>query len=81
MPLVISDQQLEQAGFTEQDARIELACRAFEAGRLQLRTAAQLAAMSRAEFEAQCRDRHIAVYRITEEHYRQDLETLAKLGH
>jgi predicted HTH domain antitoxin len=80
MPLLISDEFLEQAGLTEEQARIEFACRLFDAGKLHLWPAARLAGLSRAEFEGELRARGLPVYRITEEHYRQDLEVLRKLG-
>jgi predicted HTH domain antitoxin len=80
MPLTITDDVLEQADLTGQEARVEFACRLFDAGRLRLRPAARLAGMSRAEFEAELRARGLPVYRITEEHYRQDLEALRRLG-
>ena len=63
----------------EQEARIEIACRLFEAEKLPLWPAAQFAGLSRAEFEAELRQRGLPVYRITEEHYQQDLEALRKL--
>lgn len=80
MPLTIPDEVLAQAGLTERDACIEFACRLFDAGKLPLWPAARLAGLSRAEFEAELRTRGLPVYRITEAHYRQDLEALRKLG-
>lgn len=80
MPLTISDELLEQVGLTEQEARVEFACRMFDAGKLRLWPAARLAGLSRADFEAQLRARGLPVYRITDEHYRQDLEALRRLG-
>lgn len=80
MPLMISDEILEEAGLTEQQARIEFACRLFDAGKLHLWPAARLAGLSRAEFEAELRARNLPVYRITEEHYQRDLDALRKLG-
>jgi predicted HTH domain antitoxin len=80
MPLLIPDEVLEQAGLTEQEARVEIACRLFEAEKLPLWPAAHLAGLSRTAFEAELRLRGLPVYRITEEHYQQDLEALRKLG-
>ena len=34
MPLTISDDLLAKAGLTERDARIEIACRLYDAGKL-----------------------------------------------
>ena len=36
MPVVISDETLRDAGLTEQDALVEIACRLFGAGKLSL---------------------------------------------
>jgi len=79
MPLSISDDLLREAGLTEQEARVEFACRLFDSGKLQLWPAAKLAGLGRAEFEAELRARDLPVYRYTEEHYRQDLEALRSL--
>ena len=80
MPFTISDEALTQAGLTEREARVEFACRLFDAGKVHLWPAARLAGLSRSDFEAELRARCLPVYRITEEHYRQDLEALRKLG-
>ena len=50
MPLTLSDELLKQAGMTADEARVEIACRLFDAGKLALWPAAQLAGMSRVEF-------------------------------
>ena len=50
MPVVISDETLRQAGLTEREAVVEIACRLFDAGKLALWPAAKLAGMSRVEF-------------------------------
>ena len=34
MPVVISDETLKQAGLTEREAVVEIACRLFDAGKL-----------------------------------------------
>jgi predicted HTH domain antitoxin len=51
MPIVISDETLEQAGLTEREALIEIACRLFDVGKLHLWPAAKMAGLSRVEFE------------------------------
>jgi predicted HTH domain antitoxin len=80
MPLVISDETLKQAGLSEQEARVEIACRLYDAGKLHLWPAAQMAGMSRSEFESALIERGIAVYRPTVEEFEQYLKTLDKLG-
>ncbi len=80
MPVVISDEVLQQAGLSEPEAKIEIACRLFDANVLRLWPAAQCAGLSRAEFEAELRSRHIAVYRPTVKDFQADIDAIAKLG-
>ena len=80
MPVLISDETLEEAGLTEQEARIEVACRLFDIGKLHLWPAAQLAGMSRVEFEGELGRRKIPVYRPTVEDLEHDVATLKRLG-
>lgn len=80
MSLILSDEILKQAGMTAEEARIEIACRLFDAGKLALWPAAQLAQLSRAEFEEELHRRQIPVYRPTVEDFKADLETLERLG-
>ena len=80
MPLIISDEQLREAGIDEREARIELACRLFDIGRLALWPAAKLAGCSRrSEFEGELRKRNIPIYRPTIEDLETDMETLRHL--
>jgi hypothetical protein len=53
MPLVIPDETLQLAGMDEREAKIEIACRLFDAGKLTIGHAARLADLSVAEFEQQ----------------------------
>ncbi len=80
MPLIVSDEELREAGMTEQEARIELACRVFDAGRLDLWPAAKFAGLARGEFEEELITRGISVYRPTIDDVRSDLESLRRLG-
>lgn len=79
MPLMISDEALQEAGLNERDALIEFACRLFDADKLSVHRAAKLAGMDRYSFEAELVKRNIPIYRYTQEHLRQDLETIRKL--
>lgn len=78
MDLHFRDDILKQAGLTEREALIEFACRLFDAGKLDLWPAAQLAGLSRVEMEEQLFLRNIPVYRPTVEDLEQDLENLRK---
>lgn len=79
MPLTLSDEILQQAGMTADEARVEIACRLFDAGKLDLWPAAQLAQMSRVEFEGELMKRKIAIYRLTLEDFESDLKTIEYL--
>jgi len=80
MPLIITDEQLEAMKMDERNARIEIACRLFDAERLTLPAAAKFAALSRAAMEGELRRRAIAIYRPTVEELRQDLDVLRNMG-
>ena len=79
MPLTITDDQLQAMKMTEREARIEIACRLFDAEKLDLWPAAQFAGLSRAEMEGELRARKIAIYRPTVEDLEQDLKALERL--
>jgi len=53
MPLVIPDETLRAAGLSEVEAKVEIACRWFDAGKLAFGHAAALAGLSEVEFEAE----------------------------
>lgn len=79
MPLTISDEVLQEAGLTEREALIELACRLFDIGKLHLWPAAKLAGLSRTEMEGELMKRKIPIYRPTVEDLENDLATLKRL--
>ncbi len=80
MPLVISDETLREAGLTEGDALVEIACRLFDADKITLWSAAKLAGLSRVGFEQALRERKIAVYRPQPSDLADDLVALDRLG-
>ena len=63
---------------SEGEARIEFACRLFDAGRLELWPAAQTAGLTRAEMEGELLKRGIPVYRPTVEDLHADLQAMEK---
>jgi predicted HTH domain antitoxin len=79
MPLTISDEILREAGVTEREARIELACRLFDVEKLGLWPAAKLAGLTRAEFEGELHVRQIPAYRPTLEDVARDAKTIERL--
>ncbi len=80
MPLTITDQLLAEAGFSERDALIEIACRLYDAGKLTMPAATRWAGLSRTQFEEELLRREIAITRPTSEDLKQDLQTLRQLG-
>jgi predicted HTH domain antitoxin len=80
MPVVIPDETLRQAGLSEREALVEIACRLYDAGKLALWPAAKLAGLSRSEFEVELLGRKIPVYRPTEQDVADDLAALDRLG-
>lgn len=79
MPVLISDETLEQTGMTEREVVIELACRLYDLEKLPLWPAAKMAGMSRGEFEAELVKRKIPIYRPTLEDLADDLATVERL--
>lgn len=79
MPLVISDEQLQILNLDEAGARIEIACRLFDAECLSLPAAARFSGLSRAAMEGELRRRQIAIYRPTVEDLHEDLAVLESL--
>ena len=73
MPVIIPDETLKQAGLSEDEARVEIACRLYDADKLHLWPAAQLAGLSRDEFESALVSRGITVHRIDEEYLKHEL--------
>jgi len=81
MPVVISDDTLHEANLTEQEARVEIACRLFDAGRLSLPAAGRLAELDRSAMEHELRMRNIFVFRPTVADVQHDLASLEQLEH
>ena len=79
MTLSIPDDILRQAGLTEKETLAELACRLFDADRLDFNTAARLAGLDRPEFESELLKRKLAIVHYTEADFEQDLRTIAHL--
>jgi len=79
MPLTLSDDILQKAGMSADEARVEIACRLFDAGKLDLWPAAQLAEMTRVEFEEELHRRHIPIYRPTLDDLKTEIEAFEKL--
>ncbi len=80
MPLVISDETSQAAAIEEREAKLKIACRWFDVGKLTIGRAARLASLSEREFETQLEARDIPRYRYTEDMLEQDVEVSKNLG-
>jgi predicted HTH domain antitoxin len=80
MHLTIPDSLLEQAGWTEHDARLEIACRLFQTRRLSLWQTAQWAGLSRVEMESELLRRGIALYEVTKDQVDAEQAAMDRLG-
>jgi predicted HTH domain antitoxin len=80
MSLTIPDSVLEQAGLSEDEARVEIACRLFEMRRLSLWQAAQWAGLARVEMEAELLRRGIPLYDISADQLDAELAAMDRLG-
>jgi predicted HTH domain antitoxin len=76
MPLVISDEVLRAAQLTEKEALVEFACRLFEAGRLSLGHAGEIAGLSKSQMEKELIARDIPRYVYTPEMLEKDIQAL-----
>jgi predicted HTH domain antitoxin len=79
MPLTFSDEDLAALHMDERQARIEFACRLFDAGRMSFGHAANLAQISHEQMSEEIERRGIPRYRYTAEHLEQDLEGLKRI--
>ena len=79
MALTLSDELLRDLKMDERSARIEIACRLFDAGKLALWPAAKFAGLGRVEMEDELDRRGIALYRVTPEYWAQEKRSLSQL--
>ena len=80
MSLTIPDSVLQQAGLSEAEARVEIACRLYDCRRLSFGEAIRWAGLSRTGFESALLDRGLSVYRLEEEDLVQELASLNETG-
>ena len=79
MPVIIPDDVLRETGLSAGELAIEIACRLFDAEFLALWPAAQLAGLSRVDFENECARRHISVYRYNAEMVAEELGAIHRM--
>jgi predicted HTH domain antitoxin len=80
MPVTVPDQLLSEAGLSEADARLEIVCRLYDAGKLTMPQATRWAGISRVELESALLERHLPLLRIDDTYWQQELEGLERLG-
>lgn len=80
MPLTISDQLLQEAGLSQAEAQIEIACRLYDSGKLTMPQATRWAGLTRTEFEAALLQRHLPLIRVDEQYWRQEVVGLTRPG-
>jgi predicted HTH domain antitoxin len=79
MTIIIRADILAQAGLAERDARIEFACRLYDADRLRMRAASRLAGLDRVQFEVELRKRRIPDWRPTADAFAADAAEVRRL--
>ena len=79
MPLIIPDETLRALRMTEEVARVEIACRLFDAGQIAFGHAAKFARLDEAAFGEEIERRGIPRYRYTAAMLEEDLETIRRM--
>lgn len=80
MPLTITDEMLSAAGPSEHEARLEIACRLYDAGRLTMFEATCWAGVTRTELETALLERNLPLIRVDERYWQQEVEGMQRLG-
>jgi len=79
MPIVITNELLSEAGLSERDALLEIACRLYDAGKLTMPQATRWAGVTRVELESALLQRGLPLVRIDERYWRQEVDTLEQM--
>lgn len=80
MPLTISDEMLTAAGLSEQEARLEIACRLYDAGKLTMPEATRWAGVDRTTLESALLERNLPLIRVDARYWDQELEGMRRMG-
>jgi predicted HTH domain antitoxin len=64
MPVTLSDELLSEAGLSEPDAKLEIACRLYDAGKLTMPQATGWVGITRVEFENALLERNLPLIRV-----------------
>jgi predicted HTH domain antitoxin len=79
MPVLITDDLLTETGMSERDAKVEIACRLFAAGRWPLPAATRWTGLSRVDFERELVARGLPLVRVDDEYWRLEEGSLDQL--
>lgn len=79
MALTITDDMLSSAGLSEEEAKLEIACRLCDAGRLNMPQATRWAGVDRTALEAALLERGLPLVRIGDEYWQQELDGMRQL--
>ena len=79
MPIVIPSELLTEAGLSEREALLEIACRLYDAGKLTMPQATRWAGVTRLELESALCERGLPLIRIDGGYWQQELDTLERL--
>ena len=80
MPVTLSDELLFEAGLSEPDAKLEIACRLYDAGKLSMPQATRWAGITRVEFENALLERNLPLIRVDAQYWEHESEGLPKSG-
>ena len=78
MPLTPPDELLSEAGLSEPDAKLEIACRLYDAGKLSMPQATRWAGITRVEFENALLERNLPLIRVNAQYWEQESKGLQK---
>jgi predicted HTH domain antitoxin len=78
MPVTLPDELLSEAGLSEPDAKLEIACRLYDAGKLSMLQATRWAGITRVEFENALLERNLPLIRVDAQYWAQESEGLQK---
>jgi predicted HTH domain antitoxin len=74
--LVIDDDILKAAGWTDEQARLEVAVALFRSGSLPLPMARKVSGLTKNDFESLLMERKIPLYEVTMDMLEEDMRTL-----
>ena len=78
MPVTLPDELLSEAGLSEPDAKLEIACRLYDAGKLTMPQATRWAGITRVEFENALLERNLPLIRVDARYMALEGEGLRK---